>query len=392
MRILLVMDEINCGGAEMSFFALCRALAKRCDVELGLSEASLKNPVLRALSDSLSTTSVVVHRSRVSLYPGTLANLHSRLRRAAAEALAEVILRARPDVVVVNLPTVERGQSVIDAAESIRPRVPVWGFLHSSNPPSTIGAKLGRVRDALVPALLRRFDHLLTVSSSGARAVVKRYRVGSPDVVYPPIETVSGFSVPERDAARAAAGLPEGLLLGIVGRLAAAHKGQDIALRVTRRLRTADVPVHLLIIGDGPDRPALEHLARQLQITSHVSFLGWRQDAGQLIALLDALVIASRHEGMPLTALQAAAASVPVVGYAVDGLTELLPPDFHIPYGDEDGLVTTLRELLRGARVWPSEELAERARNWADPEAAAERLVGLLRSSLPEGRPRSFRL
>ena len=122
-------------------------------------------------------------------------------------------------------------------------------------------------------------------------------------------------------------------------------------------------------------------MAAGMGLASYVTFLGWRSDAGQLIPLLDAVLLPSRFEGLPQAALQAATAEVPVVAYGVDGLRELLPPEFQVPFGDERALATTLREVLRGTRIWPWKKLAERAAEWGDPDGGAERFLKLLRGS-----------
>ena len=112
-------------------------------------------------------------------------------------------------------------------------------------------------------------------------------------------------------------------------------------------------------------------------LASSVSFLGWRQDAGGLIPLLDAVLLPSHFEGLPQTALQAASAGVPVVAYAVDGLVELLPQQFLVPHGDEPGFARATRELIQGARSWPQEDMAKRAVEWGDPGRAADQLLRL---------------
>lgn len=384
MRLLLVMEEMNCGGAELSFFALCRALAGRSTVHLALSEGSLANPTIRALWESLRDTSITLHRCRTPLNPGTLSNLNRRLRRSAARELADLLRTIRPDVVVANLPTVERGQAILDAAEGVIPRPPVWGLLHLAQKPSTIGAKLGKLRDLLVSRLLRRFDGLLTVSSAGARDIAERYGMHAPEVLHPPTAIAPAARSPtDRSARRVAEKLPDSFLLGMVGRVEIHHKGHDAALRLTRQLLDAGLPVHLVVVGDGPDLTVVRKLAERLRIVADVSFLGWRQDAGDLIPLLSAVVMPSRYEGMPLVALQAAAAGVPVVGYAVDGLAELLPREFTVPPGDEAALGGTVAELVRGSLHWPAEEVARRAIAWSDPGAAAERLLTILQSKVP---------
>jgi hypothetical protein len=173
-RLLLVMEELRCGGAELAFFSLCQALANRCEVHLVISEKSLEDDTIRARCQVLGVGSTRVHRSRHPLNSGTLGNLHRGLRRPAAVELADMVRSLSCDLILVNLPTVERGQSVLDAAELVSPRPPVWGYVHLSQAPSVIGAKLGRLRDRLVPSLLKRFECLLAVSQAGARELSER--------------------------------------------------------------------------------------------------------------------------------------------------------------------------------------------------------------------------
>jgi len=231
----------------------------------------------------------------------------------------------------------------------------------------------------MVVSLLTRFDRLLTVSKAGALQLAGRYALPMPAVIHPPTAALqSGIAQPERNSLRARHNLPPGFLLGVVGRVQLRQKGQDAALRITAQLLRDDLPVHLVVIGDGPDLPATKRLAERMGINSRVTFLGWRQDAGDLIPLLDAVLLPSHFEGLPQTALQAASAGIPVVAYAVDGLTELLPPQFLVPHGDEAGFTRALREVIHGSRVWPKEEMRRRAVEWGDPGRAAARVVELL--------------
>lgn len=376
--MLLVMEELQCGGAELSFFALCRALSERCEVHLALGQKSLENPTLRRLHDSLSDTSVTIHRPNTPLNPGTITNLHPLLRRAASRELASLMQALRPDLVLVNLPTVERGQAVLDAAARCRPRPPVWGFLHLSQKPSVIGAKLGRARDLMAPKLIRRFDHLLTVSEAGAREVVQRYGRGSPDIVRPPTRTLVPLPAgSDRSRLRQAGGLPETFLLGMVGRVQIHHKGHDVALRVTQELLVRGHALHLVVVGDGPDLHTVRAMADRMGITAAVTFLGWRDDIDRLMPLLDTVLMPSRYEGLPQVAVQAVTAGVPVIGYAVGGLAELLPPPFTVPHGAEGGLVTGVVSLLHDPKQWPAEEVRLRAATWCEPRNAAEKVLAL---------------
>jgi glycosyltransferase involved in cell wall biosynthesis len=82
----------------------------------------------------------------------------------------------------------------------------------------------------------------------------------------------------------------------------------------------------LEIIGDGPERGALQNLARELGIAGRVFFRGWldREDLRSRLAKADMYVFPSLQEGMPNTLLEAMAAGLPVVASKVTGCEELV--------------------------------------------------------------------
>ncbi len=126
-----------------------------------------------------------------------------------------------------------------------------------------------------------------------------------------------------------------------MGRLHA-NKGFDIALRALALLPGA----HLSIAGEGPERAALETLARELGVAERVAFLGWRGDIGALLAACDAFVCSSRHEPLGNIVLEAWSASRPVVAAAAQGPSELITDG-------ETGVLVTLEDapaLARGIR------------------------------------------
>jgi glycosyltransferase involved in cell wall biosynthesis len=104
-----------------------------------------------------------------------------------------------------------------------------------------------------------------------------------------------------------------------LGRLHA-NKGFDVLLRALALLPGA----HLSLAGEGPERPALERLAAELGVAGRVAFLGWRQDAGALLAGCDIFVCPSRHEPLGNVVLEAWSAARPVVAAAAQGPVELI--------------------------------------------------------------------
>lgn len=92
---------------------------------------------------------------------------------------------------------------------------------------------------------------------------------------------------------------------------------------VLARLR-ARRSARLLLIGDGPDRPAVEQAVDALDLAANVAFLGTTDDVVGYLAHADLFVLTSETESFGLAALEAASCGVPVVAYAVGGLAEVV--------------------------------------------------------------------
>jgi len=96
-----------------------------------------------------------------------------------------------------------------------------------------------------------------------------------------------------------------------------------LAEAFVRTLRT--VPgARLLLVGDGPERPALEAAVDRLGLRDAVHFLGYRQDIDAVFAAADAMVLSSDFEGTPIAVLEAMAAGVPVISTNVGGLPDVV--------------------------------------------------------------------
>jgi len=79
-----------------------------------------------------------------------------------------------------------------------------------------------------------------------------------------------------------------------------------------------------IIVGDGWIRKKLERLAYQLGISRNILFLGYRRDIPKLLSIFDVFVVSSEWETFCIAAVEAMAMGVPVVGYAVGGLPEVI--------------------------------------------------------------------
>jgi glycosyltransferase involved in cell wall biosynthesis len=131
-----------------------------------------------------------------------------------------------------------------------------------------------------------------------------------------------------------------------VGRLTR-QKRVDQVIEVVSRLDG----VGLVVVGDGPDRPRLEELARTLGSAGRLYFAGKRSQAEilALMAACDIFVLNSTHEGFPHVLLEAMSVGLPVVATAVGGIPEIVKDGHNgclIPVSSGKALEEALLKLL----------------------------------------------
>ena len=93
-------------------------------------------------------------------------------------------------------------------------------------------------------------------------------------------------------------------------------------IKITHTVRK-EIPVRLVLIGDGPDRPKAERLARELSIEEDVLFLGKQDEIYGLLAVGDVFLMPSESESFGLAALEAMSCGLPCITSDAGGLTEL---------------------------------------------------------------------
>lgn len=127
-----------------------------------------------------------------------------------------------------------------------------------------------------------------------------------------------------RDATRASLrAAPDDLLIICVGRLVHG-KGQQELPAMMAELSSAAPRARLLLAGDGPMRPELESAFARAGVAESVTFLGDRTDIPALLAASDVMVFPSYAEGFGLAPLEAMAAALPVVSFALPSLREFM--------------------------------------------------------------------
>src|SRR5690606_4924201 len=135
-----------------------------------------------------------------------------------------------------------------------------------------------------------------------------------------PLERFRDISPTNGERLRAELGIAEGApVIGMIGRMFPV-KGHRRMLRIMAGIVRHHPDALLLLVGDGPERTACAALAAELDLDRHVVFAGQRGDVAELLALCSLVVVPSDSEGLPLTAIEAMAAGIPVVAFDVGGV------------------------------------------------------------------------
>jgi glycosyltransferase involved in cell wall biosynthesis len=143
---------------------------------------------------------------------------------------------------------------------------------------------------------------------------------------------------------------PDATLIGTVGRLVP-HKGLRYLIAAAPAIVAATPRAHFVIVGDGPERAALEAQSRALGLERRIHFVGARAQPWRLLARCSVIVLSSLWEGGPLTLLEALAAGLPVATTDVGLVPEALGPELAAvsvaPPRDASALARATLRLLR---------------------------------------------
>ena len=146
---------------------------------------------------------------------------------------------------------------------------------------------------------------------------------------------------------------PQGRVILTVGRWAASerYKGADELIHATAQLRSTNLGLHLVVVGDGDDLPRLQKLAADLNITDCVRFLKnlSREEIAACYSYADIFALPSTGEGFGFVFLEAMAFAKPVVAVSYGGTTDLVEDGVNgllVPPHDTQRLAQALNFLL----------------------------------------------
>jgi glycosyltransferase involved in cell wall biosynthesis len=373
VRVLRVIARLNMGGPALHVAYLTAGLAKR-----GYETTLVAGSLARG-EDSMAFVA-----EELGIRVERLEELHreiSPFRDAVAIVrLARLIRRVRPHILHTHTAKAGAvGRLAALLAGDARPPIVVHTF-H--------GHVLRGYFDPLRTAGFRLLERWLATKTTALVAVSPQVRDDLVSLGVAPrerfvvvrvgIELEQRVAV-ERDGrgeSRRVLGIgPDRFAVGWIGRMTGVKRTHDV-LRAFRRLRDRGVDACLCMIGDGPDRPAVERRAHELGLMRDTLFLGYQEEVAPFYAAFDAMILPSINEGTPVSAIEALAAGRPVVATRVGGVPDVVregEDGFLVEAGDVDALADRLARLAADPEL--RERLGAAGRARVIPRYSVERLV-----------------
>jgi len=352
LRVLHIISELGFGGAETTVYNLATALSARGHA---VHVAGLFDPpgLDRDIGHELAHHAVTVHRLR----------MRNKLDLPRLLRLVPLIRRTRPDIIHTHLWHADvagrlgcqlagrRRPVLVSTVQTAEGRPMGWRF--------AINRLTGRLEDATA---------FVSPSVMGFCARHGGLRAGRCLVIPNGIDLRRFGELPDRREFRARWAVPtEALVVGTVARLERYKAVADL-VRAFAVLAGRWDGAMLVIAGSGPEEGSLRTQIRAVGLAGRVRLVGFQRDVRPVLAALDVFVLPSRWEGLPLAALEAMAAGLPVVVTDVPGSRDLIRHErtgLVVPAGDVGALAGAVE------RCWSGGDFGKRLGRLARQAAAA---------------------
>jgi glycosyltransferase involved in cell wall biosynthesis len=327
IRLLLLTDSLNAGGAERSVLLLARFLNPAMFRLFVCALGSIGGNPLRSEFEQLGIPVTVLGSTRF---------YHPR----SALRLAALVRRERIDLIHAQLTSADLLGRTVGRLLG----VPVVSTLTNELRGYDTQPRLRRALQAITARHLA--TRIVPVSRTSAPDFQKHW--GIPERKLHPIP--NGVQMEPLLAVPEPAERPSGTPLTIttIGRLHP-QKAQRVLLDAARIVLSQRQDVRFQLVGEGPLEHELKAYAQRLGLGDGVVFTGLRRDIPALLAASDIFTLSSSWEGLPLAAVEAMAAARPVVLTDVGACRELVPDTstgIVVPPGDPAALAAAYLELL----------------------------------------------
>ncbi len=158
------------------------------------------------------------------------------------------------------------------------------------------------------------------------------------------VEIPDALPCPDRDLRALYTKTPSDFVCTFVGELSN-RKNQIFLIDAAHRLSQEGIPVRLLLVGEGSERPLLEERIKELHLEDRVFLTGAKGQVLPYLAITDLYVSASKSEGLPFNVMEAMMCGLPILASDTKGQSDLLKadPDSLYPLHDMDAFCDAVR-------------------------------------------------
>lgn len=361
IRLLWVFPSFQIGGAQSRFAALVGALGDGYEHAVAAMDGNYD-------AERLIPTGVAWRRVEITAKSGDGVSLGAMWR------YRRMLARERPDVLLTsNWGAIE--WLLVNRGPGAAPHIHFEDGLGADETADAPNASRAWARRRAFPGKGRRF-----VTTSGAmRDVLSRHWGAKPSQIelIPNGVDIDRFARIEREGGRSP------VRIGAIGALRP-EKRFDRLIDLIATLRERGRDVSGMLVGDGPERAALETHAASKGVAEAVHFVGAQADTPAFLEQMDIYSVTSEAEQAPIGLVEAMASGLPVVATAVGDVPEMLSTAnalFVRPSDDDSGLAAAAELLATDprARLEVGAANKERAGERFSLTSMAERYDALLR-------------
>ncbi len=356
MSILFYDDSPVFGGHEVMSLLGLEAVLTDFSNSVHFIAASANNKLCEKVA-GIAVRHPHLTLETVGWHDSKLEALRNRLQPSRIKTLANRFRQLSPTLVVAIQGNIEHSSLGLHAAR--RAGIPCVSYIPVPHSNAEMGARFGALRDIFCAHLFKLPDAFITITDEMARLLKQQGATAPIDIVYNGVET-QRFQPGDAKAACDELSLPfDKVRVGVIGRIEFRQKQQHLLVQAIASDPALAASCHLVFAGDGPDISALQDLIRQHQLSATV--LPWC-DPARLYQALDALVIPSRYEGLPLVMLEALSTGTAVLGSDRDGMKDLLPKVWRFEPNNPAALSTALGQFIANHCPAPDPALVSRVR------------------------------
>lgn len=319
VKIAICVPTTSLGGAETMAAQLAKALNKDLfDVSFITNHSLSKTRVL----------DIVTSDSNIKIYS---LNEDAGMSLRARKKMMRILKQIKPDIIHTHLHSYPYVMTY-----AIKHHIPIIHTMH--NMPIFESKKLGRI--ILKFLFKHKFAIPVGISNIISEQIKELYHVPS-YTIYNPVD-VSKFDI-KKDKQKQ-------FTFITIGRMSE-QKNQQLLLKSFRILVNNYKNVKLIFVGDGVLKDDLLKLTNDLKLNDYIEYVGNVNDVENYLKIADAFVLSSIYEGLPMTILEAMAASLPIISTNVGGVKDIVTNNGILVKVDENDLAKAMLSLIENEKL-----------------------------------------